>query len=113
MTTPSDENGKLLVNHKGGMQHQINLDWTLLPVLGLEDVAMVMHRHCDEYGGPYPRGNWATIDPQDHLRHMVCHAMQALLTWENTSDGDFTQTMEEVSHAACRCLMFLDTIKEY
>lgn len=107
----SDE--KVIVNNYGGMQHEIKLDWTLLPVSGLEQVARVMHQHCDEYGGPYPRANWTNIDAQDHLRHLVSHAMQALLTWEETYDGDFSQTTEEVTHACCRCLMFLHTIQDY
>lgn len=125
----NDTKQETYANEFGGMQSNIGVDMTLLPLDGLLRAAAIMTSNAKDYGGKYPRNNWRDITLRDQISHAYLHVAKAgqLLDKvehyttqgnKNRDEGnDFVaesyyaaaeqlreQVVQEMAHAACRTL---------
>jgi hypothetical protein len=87
------------INDLGGEQSLIETRCDLLPALALKKVGVVMREGAKRY----KPNNWRLIDTNSHLNHALEH------TFNFFDDINSYDKIEELSHAATRLLMALET----
>lgn len=95
----SDE---VAVNERGGKQSKLAVRHDLLPHVAVQKVAEVVA----EGAAKYATNNWRLIEVESHLNHALAHVNNYL---RQSVAPDGADSVEELSHAACRVLMALET----
>jgi hypothetical protein len=76
------------------------LDWSLLPIEGVEPIIEVLM-----YGArKYAPGNWAYVE--DGERRYYNAAMRHMTAWQKGEHSDSETGISHLAHAAC-CILFL------
>lgn len=78
-------------------QTDIKAAFHLIPPSAIQAVSEVLYEGEIKYG----RDNWKSIDIEEHINHAIAHLYGALAASEEQ------QSVEELSHAACRVLFAL------
>lgn len=89
---------RVIVNEYGAKQTDIGARYDLLPARAVEEVAKVLKQGAEKYG----EDNWRGLSVAEIHNHTIGHAVQF-----NQSN-----TLEDLSHTACRALMALEIYLE-
>ena len=91
-------------NVRGGKGSKLAMDYTAVPQLGLREVARVMKGGLERYS----RDNWLNVSLNTNINHAMAHLNKALLLIGDSKCDEYAisvEVLEELTHAACRCLM--------
>lgn len=93
------------VNEHGGKSSALGARYDLIPMHALREVARVLHHGEQKYGAD----NWRLLSVQENLNHALGHLVVFQASFQKAGlDGP--SALVELSHAATRCLMALDTL---
>lgn len=108
-TTTSLRNHNLNWSHEkeelapDGLQSALERDWTLFPWDSLALVEQVLAQGCKKYG----RDNWKQLPVEDHVMHMMEHAIASYQCAQDKS-----LYLEHLLHVICRAMFAVQLLHE-
>lgn len=93
----SSSGDDIVINAAGARQSRLAARYDLIPPDALHLVAAVLREGEEKYPDLNGIPNWKAIPVADHVNHLLAHVFNDLRA----------ASVEELSHAACRCLFAL------